>query len=129
MTIESNHDNDLGLVGLQEKMKAMKVTEVTNEENSDNTTTNNKTGNNSSLFSQIRNWSSSAVTPTAAAADTTKLISEELLKLNLNDRNAIYEEIHGVRTLCPDEVSLDFEIYIPFPAPRSRYLDICNSYN
>jgi len=104
MTIESNHDNDLGLVGLQEKMKAMKITEVTNE-NSDNTTTNNKTGNNSSLFSQIRNWSSSAVTPTAAAADTTKLISEELLKLNLNDRNAIYEEIHGVRTLCPDELS------------------------
>jgi len=105
MTIESNHDNDLGLVGLQEKMKAMKIIEVKNERNSGNTSLNNKNGNNSSLFSQIRNWSSSAATPTAAAADTTKLISEELLKLNLDDRNAIYEEIHGVRTLCPDELS------------------------
>jgi hypothetical protein len=35
--------------------------------------------------------------------DTGPLINKEMLKYNLNERNAIYEEIHGVGSLCPEE--------------------------
>jgi hypothetical protein len=33
----------------------------------------------------------------------TELLSRELLELNIHDRNAIHEEIHGVQCLAPDE--------------------------
>lgn len=35
--------------------------------------------------------------------EVTNIISRELLKLTYNDRNAIYEEMHGVRCLAVDE--------------------------
>lgn len=35
--------------------------------------------------------------------DAGKIVSKDMLKYDLHQRNAMYEEIHGVRSLCPEE--------------------------
>eukprot|EP00533_Pseudo-nitzschia_delicatissima_P009889 CAMPEP_0116087644 /NCGR_PEP_ID=MMETSP0327-20121206/5468_1 /TAXON_ID=44447 /ORGANISM="Pseudo-nitzschia delicatissima, Strain B596" /LENGTH=598 /DNA_ID=CAMNT_0003578715 /DNA_START=114 /DNA_END=1910 /DNA_ORIENTATION=- len=35
--------------------------------------------------------------------DASSIINKEMLKYNVTERNAIYEEVHGVGNLCPDE--------------------------
>lgn len=35
--------------------------------------------------------------------DAGKIVSKDMLKYDLHQRNAIYEEIHGVRSMCPEE--------------------------
>ena len=77
-----------------------------NGNSNNNTTSNSSSDNNTpSIFSQIRNWSTLSSSPSPSTiTPSTNLIGKEFLKLNLHDRNAIYEEIHGVRTLCPDEL-------------------------
>ncbi|MGK3737953.1 MAG: hypothetical protein ACI8RD_002752 [Bacillariaceae sp.] len=117
---KSNHDGDAEvLMRITEQLKEMQTSSIAkikkegnmfgNNNSNNNTTSNNNSNSNSnnnpSIFSQIRNWStaSSSAPPREAPTDT-NLIGKELLKLNLHDRNAIYEEIHGARTLCPDEL-------------------------
>ena len=124
MANESNHDGDEeGLMGIREAMKEMQIKDgrpasfpmvkikkegnIFGNGNSNNNTTSNSSSDNNtpSIFSQIRNWSTlSSSTSPSTITPSTNLIGKEFLKLNLHDRNAIYEEIHGVRTLCPDEL-------------------------
>jgi hypothetical protein len=120
MANESNHDGDEeGLMGIREQLKKMQITDgrpasspIVKVKKEGNLFGNSSDNNTPSIFNQIRNWStlssspslSTITTPRGAPADTSNLIGKELLKLNLHDRNAIYEEIHGVRTLCPDEL-------------------------
>ena len=74
--------------------------------NINNNNRSTKRSSNSSSFNpflrHLQNWKSSAASG-PASINVGSLISKELLKLDLDARNAIYEEIHGVRSLCPDE--------------------------
>eukprot|EP00537_Pseudo-nitzschia_pungens_P011230 CAMPEP_0172393360 /NCGR_PEP_ID=MMETSP1061-20121228/9237_1 /TAXON_ID=37318 /ORGANISM="Pseudo-nitzschia pungens, Strain cf. pungens" /LENGTH=506 /DNA_ID=CAMNT_0013124399 /DNA_START=369 /DNA_END=1886 /DNA_ORIENTATION=- len=56
------------------------------------------------FFGGLHEWASRANGP-KLKIDVGTLISKEMLQYNLEERNALYEEIHGVRTICPDESS------------------------
>jgi hypothetical protein len=127
MANESNHDGDEeGLMGIRQLLKEMQIKDgrpasspivkIRKEGNMFGNSNSSSDNDNvtPSIFSQMRNWSAlssststsppTITTPRGSPADISNLIGKELLKLNLHDRNAIYEEIHGVRTLCPDEL-------------------------
>jgi len=77
------------------------------DDNSDNSCSisdqdNNSTKKNASILHHLEDWVSTTK-PSGKPYDFGSLISKEMLKYNLDERNAIYEEVHGVANLCPDE--------------------------
>ena len=72
------------------------------QSNTSNRSNNGTSSSGNSFFHQLQGWSSHATLP-KRSIDMGALISKEMLQYNLEERNAVFEEIHGVRTLCPDE--------------------------
>ncbi len=52
----------------------------------------------SKIMSQVKN-----LLDTPSMDVSSLIINKEMLKYDINERNAIYEEVHGVGNICPDE--------------------------
>ena len=74
--------------------------------NNDNNITNNNNNNNNrderNIGTKILNQVS-ALFKNPPLVDVGSLINKEMLKYDIKERNAIYEEVHGVGSICPDE--------------------------
>ena len=54
-------------------------------------------------FARELTFQASAPSIPTSNIESGSMINQEMLKYNLSERNAIYEEVHGVGSLCPEE--------------------------
>jgi len=89
-------------LGISEHVFSYGNAYVSRQSNTSNGSNDGASSRESSFLRRLQGWTSQATLP-ERSIDMHALVSKEVLQYNLEERNAVYEEIHGVRSLCPDE--------------------------